>query len=88
MAKCYLCEQPLTDANSSEEHILLNVLSARLTSSELICRPCNLDAEKADDAFEVNQLAQYTFILDVKRDDGRDYPNLTSHLVITRFRSA
>lgn len=38
---CYLCSSELTDATSSEEHLIANCIGGRLTINTLLCATCN-----------------------------------------------
>lgn len=38
---CYGCDDPITKENSSNEHIINNILGGRLKSKSLLCKVCN-----------------------------------------------
>jgi hypothetical protein len=79
---CYLCCEPLTASNRSEEHILLNALGGRLTSKDLICKACNSLCGNTSDAILANQLLYFAHQLNVKRDRG-NHPKLEACLLET-----
>lgn len=73
---CYLCDEPLTDKNTSEEHILLNSIGGRLKSPALLCSECNSKFGKEADAALSNQLALFTNLLQIKREKNSS-PRIT-----------
>jgi len=71
MNKCYLCNKEITEQNTTIEHIILNFMSGRLKSSNLICKDCN---SKFGDSFDAKLSKQFDFfanILDIKRERGK-----------------
>jgi hypothetical protein len=76
MAVCYLCGHELTDNNRSEEHILLNSIGGRLTSSHIICKECNSTFGSTFDAELSAQLNFYANFLMIKRERGNPPPVL------------
>jgi hypothetical protein len=76
MAVCYLCGHELTNENLSEEHILLNSIGGRLTSSHIICKECNSTFGSTFDAELSAQLNFYANFLMIKRERGNPPPVL------------
>jgi len=70
MKTCYLCKDPLTSANASKEHILLNSIGGRLKSKELLCKTCNSKFGHEADGELARQLAFLSSYLQVKRESG------------------
>ena len=68
--KCYCCEKPITDDNSSVEHILPNAIGGKLKSKKLLCKECNSHFGKSYDSELTKQLLFLSSFLNVKRDRG------------------
>ena len=47
---CLICNETLTEANASDEHIILNSLGGHLHSKDLLCKKCNNKFGKEADA--------------------------------------
>lgn len=69
---CFICNKTLTDANASDEHIILNSLGGRLHSKVLLCKECNNKMGKQADAALSETLKFAASQLDVKRYRGEN----------------
>lgn len=70
--KCFICNEPLTENNASDEHIILNSLGGHLHSKELLCKKCNSQFGKEADAALADTLKFAASHLDVKRCRGEN----------------
>ncbi|GAB6392981.1 MAG: HNH endonuclease [Treponematales bacterium] len=76
MARCYLCKQELTKQNETIEHILLNSIGGRITSSKILCKDCNSKFGSSFDAELSKQLNFYANFLMITRERGNPPPVL------------
>ena len=67
---CYLCGEEITEANKSEEHIILNALGGRLKSLKLLCKKCNSNLGDKEDAALAKQMEFFATHLNIKRERG------------------
>lgn len=72
MKVCFICNTPITDANASDEHIILNSLGGRLHSRKLLCKNCNSRLGQKSDAKLSEMLKFAATQLDVKRQRGEN----------------
>lgn len=70
--KCFICGDQLTDANTSDEHILLNALGGRLCSRELLCKKCNEEIGRGSDKELANELNFFASLLNISRQRGKN----------------
>lgn len=64
---CYLCDDPITAENESEEHIIINAIGGHLKSKDLLCIECNNKFGETDDVALANQIP-FPTLFDIKRD--------------------
>ncbi len=64
---CYICGEEITDANKTNEHIILNALGGHLHSNTIICNDCNVRIGEAADCQLAEDLSFYTDMLKVKK---------------------
>lgn len=74
MEYCYLCDEKLTEVNSSQEHILLNSIGGRLKSKDLLCKDCNAKFGHNTDRELSKQLQFLSNYLNIKREKGENQP--------------
>ncbi len=74
MSKCYICDSEITEANFSDEHVLLNSIGGRLKSKELLCRACNSRIGYDPDTELSKQLNPLSNILGIERERGEPQP--------------
>lgn len=74
MANCYKCDTLLTEANRSEEHIILNACGGRLKSKNLLCKGCNSEFGETFDAKLANATNDLANLLLIKRHRGEPRP--------------
>lgn len=74
MPHCYMCDEEITKANRTKEHILLNAIGGRLKSTELICRTCNSERGQDCDSVLAEQLNFFANQLGISREDGKAPP--------------
>lgn len=67
---CALCQTPLTEANSTEEHIIPNAIGGRKTVRDFICRSCNSKTGHEWDSELTRQLQPFSTMLGIKRESG------------------
>ena len=75
---CLICNETLTEANASDEHIILNSLGGHLHSKDLLCKKCNNKFGKEADAALADTLKFAASQLDVKRYRGENQVIQTS----------
>lgn len=68
--ECVLCDSPLSDANDSEEHIIINAIGGRLKVSGVLCIACNNGAGQAWDSALATDLQSLGLLIGVKRERG------------------
>lgn len=76
--KCFICNEPLTEQNASDEHIILNSLGGHLHSKNLLCKKCNNTLGKQSDAALAESLKFAASQLNVKRCRGENQVIQTS----------
>ena len=64
---CYVCDEELTDTNTSDEHIILNAIGGHLHSKTLLCKSCNSKLGETADAKLAEDLSFYTDMLKVEK---------------------
>ena len=74
---CFLCGKPLTDTQSSSEHVIPNALGGRMHSKKLVCEDCNSFLGRTIDPPLVDALSVPASLLDVSRQRGRNRTLLT-----------
>jgi len=72
--KCFVCDTPLTEENSSYEHIILNACGGKLKSNKLLCKKCNSQIGTKADTELSNQLNFFSTFINVDRDRGNLQP--------------
>lgn len=72
--KCYVCDNDITPANETDEHIIINAAGGRLKSKELICSKCNSEFGEKIDSVLAKQLNNLANMLMVKRHRGEPQP--------------
>src|ERR1035437_11025447 len=70
MAKCYKCDNEITTATETEEHIILNACGGRLKSKNLLCKTCNSQFGETFDKELASQTNDLANLLLVKRHRG------------------
>ncbi len=70
-SRCFVCNDVITSANRSKEHIILNSVGGKLKSSEIMCSKCNGEMGSAPDNELALQLRPIANHLGVKRDNGK-----------------
>ena len=68
--RCTLCDCILTEANSTEEHIIPNAIGGRRKVSGFICETCNHDTGSKWDAELARQLNPLSLYLGIRRQRG------------------
>ncbi|MDD2049697.1 HNH endonuclease [Pseudomonas putida] len=68
--ECVLCDSPLSDANDSEEHIVINAIGGRYKVSGVLCVKCNNGAGQAWDSALAKDLQSLGLLIGVKRERG------------------
>lgn len=71
MAVCYICNENITNNNSSLEHIIPNSLGGNLKSRNLLCKECNSNLGSNLDAELAIQLNLIANMLNIERDRGK-----------------
>jgi hypothetical protein len=77
---CRGCNEPLTQANSSEAHVIPQALGGRLAPRDILCRKCNGLLNDAADLGLVKAFGAWPTLLNVPRQDGEQ----PSRMVQTR----
>lgn len=72
--KCYVCDNDITPANETDEHIIINAAGGRLKSKELICSECNSEFGERIDYVLAKQVNNLANMLMVKRHRGKPQP--------------
>lgn len=70
---CYICGNEITDANRTDEHVILNSIGGHLHSYTIICKNCNNKMGEAADAKLAEDLSFYTDFLGVKKNRQHDH---------------
>jgi hypothetical protein len=65
MPYCFLCDEAITPANKSDEHVFPNAIGGRLTVADFLCARCNSSAGHRWDAEVARQLHQWTIFFGV-----------------------
>ncbi|MDM3878268.1 HNH endonuclease [Pseudomonas alloputida] len=65
-----LCDSPLSDANDSEEHIVINAIGGRYKVSGVLCVQCNNGAGQTWDSALAKDLQSLGLLIGVKRERG------------------
>ena len=86
MRICYNCNNPLTESNITEEHIILNAIGGKLKSKELICRKCNSKFGDRSDKALAKALQPLSTLLDINRNRGRNPSFIMRDRESTEFR--
>ena len=68
--KCYCCDENITPAKESDEHIIPNALGGKLKSRTLLCSDCNSKLGSEVDAPFCQQMRFVTNRLGIKRERG------------------
>lgn len=74
--KCYYCKNEITNENRSEEHVIPNALGGRLSSTNLLCDPCNKKIGGTIDIELIRQLGFIADIMNVERDRPKKNANV------------
>jgi hypothetical protein len=67
---CALCDQLLTPANNSREHLLPNGIGGQKSVRNVLCKPCNERTGTEWDAVVSKQLNFLNLLFGIKRDRG------------------
>ena len=67
---CFICDELLTDENSSLEHVILNACGGKLKSTKLLCKGCNSKIGSKADSELSEQLNFFSTYVNVDRDRG------------------
>jgi HNH endonuclease len=78
--RCRGCNEPLTNANNSEAHVIPQALGGRLAPRDILCQTCNSLLNDAADLAIVKAFGAWPTLLNVPRQD-REQP---SRMVETR----
>lgn len=65
MQFCFLCDEHITPANNSDEHIFPNAIGGKRVVTDFLCVKCNNSTGHRWDAELVRQLNQWTIFFDV-----------------------
>jgi hypothetical protein len=68
--KCFCCDEIITSAKISDEHIIPNALGGKLKSKTLLCSDCNSKLGSEVDAPFCQQMGFVTNRLGIKRERG------------------
>jgi HNH endonuclease len=68
---CALCDQLLTPANNSREHLLPNGIGGQKSERNVLCKPCNERTGTEWDAVVSKQLNFLNLLFGIKRDRGK-----------------
>lgn len=68
MIRCFICNEELTEQNSSVEHIILNSIGGRLKSKTLLCKTCNNKFHNTIDYRLSEQLKEIGNYLQIKKE--------------------
>lgn len=67
---CFICDEILSENNSSVEHVILNSCGGKLKSSKLLCKGCNSHIGTKADSELSEQLNFFSTFVNVDRDRG------------------
>lgn len=70
MKECVICDSPLSDANDSEEHIIINAIGGRYKVFGVLCVRCNNGAGQTWDSALAKDLQSLGLLIGVKRERG------------------
>ena len=70
---CYLCQTPLTNKNSSLEHVIPNALGGKLKAT-ILCKKCNNDSGSFCDNSLAKSLSPFSNMINHSRDHGKVQP--------------
>jgi hypothetical protein len=83
--RCALCNQELTPANHSKEHLLPNGIGGQKTVRNVLCKPCNDRSGAEWDAVVSKQLNLLNLLFGIKRDRGEvqaeDYTTVSGQTI-------
>jgi phage FluMu protein Com len=68
--RCRGCDKPLTNANTSEAHVIPQALGGRLAPRDILCQTCNGLLNDAADLALVKAFGAWPTLLNVPRQDG------------------
>lgn len=67
---CFVCNELLSERNSSLEHVILNSCGGKLKSTKLLCKGCNSQIGTKADSELSEQLNFFSTFINVDRDRG------------------
>uniref|UniRef100_UPI000D3405CA HNH endonuclease n=1 Tax=unclassified Variovorax TaxID=663243 RepID=UPI000D3405CA len=67
---CALCDETLSSANDSKEHIIPHAIGGRMKVRGFICRSCNSSSGQTWDAKLAEQYNWFSVTLNIKREHG------------------
>ena len=73
---CYICDEEITDANSTDEHVILNAIGGHLHSYTIICKDCNNRMGETADAKLAEDLSFFTDMLKVKKNRQNEHDQI------------
>lgn len=83
--RCALCNQELTPANHSREHLLPNGIGGQKTVRNVLCKPCNERSGAEWDSVVSKQLNFLNLLFEIKRDRGEvqaeDYTTVSGQTI-------
>lgn len=68
LKKCVICDEEITAANDSEEHLIPNAIGGRKKVKGVICKRCNNEAGDDWDADLAQQLNPLSLVFKISRD--------------------
>lgn len=71
---CVRCDDPVTEANNSREHVIPNSIGGRLKTKGFICAKCNNSAGEVWDSELARQINPLCLFFGIIRDRGRSPP--------------
>ncbi len=71
---CWICEEKITVANDTEEHVIPNSVGGRKKLKGFVCRACNSGTGHSWDKALSKQLHFLSMLFDVKRQRGKVAP--------------
>lgn len=77
---CYICGDEITDANRTDEHIILNAIGGHLHSYTIICKDCNNRMGETADAKLAEDLSFYTDMLGVKKNRQNEHDQIMTDI--------
>lgn len=66
--KCFICGSEITEANKTDEHIILNAIGGHLHSYDVLCKDCNSKMGDSADAALAEDLSYITDMLQIQRN--------------------